>query len=97
MCSPARLAEQKCPLPNQRTQQRDRREQNYEDNRDIKDQLLNPTARFEGCARAWRAKCTAQASAPDLEQDKKNNGYAQDNLNDAYCRKPLLQNSSSLS
>jgi hypothetical protein len=88
---------QRCSLTNQRPQQRNGGEEDYEDDRDIKDQLLNPTARFEGCARAWRAKRAAQAGATNLEQDKKNNGYAQNYLNDAYRRKPLLQNSSSLS
>src|SRR5581483_12097286 len=84
-------------LTDQRAQQRDRREKHHENNRDIKDQLLNATARLKGCAGAWRAKCAAQTGAADLEQDKKKNGYAQNNLNDANRRKPLLQNSSSLS
>lgn len=100
----AKGAKPRCPmrvstilLTDQSAQQRDRREQHHENDRDIKDQFFNPTACFKARARAWRAERAAQASAAYLEKNEENDGYAQDNLNDANRRKPLLQNSSSLS
>jgi hypothetical protein len=80
-----------CPveLADQGTGQRDCREKHHEDNRDVKDQLFYSTACFEGCARAGgAAEGATQASAAYLEKYETNDGYAQNNLNDANGRKP---------
>src|SRR5258708_6180292 len=80
-----------CPveLADQGTGQRDCREKHHEDNRDVKDQLFDSTACFEGRARAGgAAEGATQASSAYLEKDETNDGYAQNNLNDANGRKP---------
>lgn len=84
-------------LANQRAQEGDSREKYHKDNCDIEHQLFDSASRFKSCARAWSTEGATQASAAYLEQNKQKNGHAQDNLNDANGRKPLLQNSSSLS
>ena len=76
-------------LADQRAQERDSREKHHENDRDIEDQFFNSTTRFEGRARAWSAEGATQTGSAYLEQNKQNNGYAQDNLNNANRRKPL--------
>lgn len=84
-------------LADQGSKQGDCRKKNHENNGNVENQLFNSTAGLKSCAGAGRTEGAAQTSAAHLEKNKENNGDAQDNLNDANRRKPLLQNSSSLS
>jgi hypothetical protein len=61
-----------------------------EDDSDIEDQALYATPRFKYRASACTTKGTTKSRAAYLQQDKRNNGDAQHNLNHADRRKPLL-------
>jgi hypothetical protein len=86
-------------LADQGANQGDRREKNDKDDGDIEYQLFHATAGFEGCINTGSAESTAQPGSAYLEKNKRNDGYAQNNLNNTYSRKPIcwLQDSSSLS
>ena len=84
-------------LADQGAGQGDCREKDHKNNRDVEDQFLNTTARFKGGTGIGGSKSAAQPGAAHLEQNKEDDGYTQDNLDDANRRKPLLQDPSSLS
>ncbi len=84
-------------LADQGTGQRDCREKDHKHNRDVEDQFLNASACFKGGTGIGRSKSATQTGSAHLEQNKEDDGYTQDNLDDANRRKPLLQDPSSLS
>lgn len=61
-----------------------------EDDSNIEDQALYATPRFKYRASACTTKGATKSRAAYLQQDKRNNGDAQHNLNHADRRKPLL-------
>jgi hypothetical protein len=76
---------------NHHAKHRDDGEKHNKNYGDVKNEFFNAASRFKDRTRACTSKCTAQARAAGLQQDKDNAGDSQNDLYYANGWNPLSQ------